>query len=70
MPDKCPYCVYNSTSSTGMKLHILNNHSTKEDRKKKFNYFCEYCDYGSFSEPLYKKHIETEKHKLVMSLIK
>jgi hypothetical protein len=68
--DKCPNCDYTSSTNTGMRFHILNNHSTKKDRKDNFNFYCEYCDYGSFSEPMYKKHMETKKHKLVMSLVK
>ncbi len=48
-----------------MNTHILNNHSTKEEKKLKYNYYCEYCDYGSFSKPLYEKHIKSNKHQIV-----
>ena len=68
--DKCPNCDYTTISNTNMKLHILNNHSTKKERKEKFNYYCEHCDYGSFGKTLYNKHINSEKHKLIENIIK
>ena len=46
-----------------MKLHILNNHSTREEKKKGFKYYCEYCDMGTFAKFIYNKHIKTKKHK-------
>ena len=69
--DKCPNCEYVSTSKgpTTMKQHILNEHRTKEVRKKEFKYYCEYCDYGTFAESFQKKHNETEKHKHIIEII-
>lgn len=67
--DKCPHCDYTSNTNTGMNTHILNNHSTKEEKKLKYNYYCEYCDYGSFSKPLYEKHIKSNKHQIVENLV-
>ena len=46
-----------------MKQHVLNEHSTKEEREKGFKYYCKYCNYGTFSIDLYKRHNNTEKHK-------
>ena len=48
-----------------MELHLLNNHSTKEERKEKLKYYCELCDFGTFAKSLYDKHTNSEKHKLV-----
>lgn len=65
MPDKCPNCDYICVNNVIMKQHILNKHSTKDQREKEFKYYCKYCDYGSFAEMLYKKHLNSEKHKLI-----
>jgi hypothetical protein len=62
--DKCPNCDYITKSITNMNLHILNNHSTKDERKNKFKYYCELCDYGTFGKSLYENHIKSEKHKM------
>jgi hypothetical protein len=48
-----------------MNLHILNNHSSKEKREKELKYYCKNCDYGTFAESMYKKHLESDKHKLI-----
>ena len=45
-----------------MKLHILTNHSTKEDRKKEMKYYCDKCDFGTNAEVLFNRHLETQKH--------
>jgi hypothetical protein len=66
--DQCPQCDFKSKNITNMKSHILNNHKTKEDRKKEFKYYCEMCDFGSFIETSFdihkksKKHIQIEKY--------
>lgn len=44
--------------------HILNNHSNKEERKQGFLFYCDICDFGAFSESIFEKHKNTEKHKL------
>ena len=46
-----------------MKKHILNEHSTKEQREKEFKFYCSYCDFGTFSKDTIKVHNETNKHK-------
>jgi hypothetical protein len=43
-----------------MKLHCLNHHSTKEERKKEFKFYCDECNYGSFIQSLFKIHLETK----------
>ena len=51
-----------------MKIHKLNKHSNSNEREKEFKYYCKCCDYGSFSEDSYNKHIDTIKHKYYLSL--
>lgn len=60
---QCQHCEYKTTRNTNMKLHYLNHHSDKEERKKKFKYYCEECDFGHFTKALYKAHLEA-KHNL------
>ena len=67
-PDKCPKCDYKPTTNTNMKLHTLNNHSTREERKNEFKYYCEYCDYGTFATTIYNKHIQTKRHNHLKDL--
>jgi hypothetical protein len=62
---KCNICnLYSTRQPTNMKLHILNNHTSNEEKKNQFKYYCEYCDFGIFSELRYKNHLETKKHKI------
>jgi len=68
-PDKCNKCKYSSKNKISMKQHILNEHATKDERKKDFKYYCEFCDYGTFSVDFINKHTETEKHKNFAELI-
>lgn len=60
--DKCPHCNYKPPSYTNMKHHILNIHSTKEERKKEFKFYCENCDFGSFGKQPFDIHSKSEKH--------
>lgn len=59
---KCSKCDYGSSTESHTLMHKLNNHSTKEERKKEFKYYCDKCDIGTFIEKVYKKHIESSKH--------
>ena len=60
--NQCEKCDYKSTHIYNYKTHILNNHSTLEEKKKGFTYYCESCDYGIFSKDNYEKHLQTTKH--------
>jgi ribosomal protein L35 len=62
LDEQCKFCSYNSKNSTNMKLHILTNHSTKEERQTKMKYYCENCDFGTNAEVLFNRHLETKKH--------
>ncbi len=59
---KCEYCEYKNKNKYSLKSHILNNHSSKEERKKNFKYYCEKCDIGCFSKPKYEEHINGKNH--------
>jgi hypothetical protein len=59
---KCDFCDYKSKNKTILKTHILNNHKSKEERKKEFKYYCEMCDFGSFTINSLNIHKQTKKH--------
>lgn len=58
----CELCNYIPTKTTNMKLHYLNKHATKDERKNEFTFYCEICDFGCFVEILFSRHLETKKH--------
>lgn len=60
---KCDKCNYLTTAKLNLKTHVLNNHSSKEERKCGFKYYCEKCDLGVFTATSFKNHTETQKHK-------
>ena len=62
-PIKCNYCNYETKNITTLKMHKLNNHSTIEEKKKEFKYYCSYCDFGCLYKNFMIKHNETTKHK-------
>lgn len=62
VPDNCPHCDYSINSNYGMKAHILNHHSTKEQRKEGFKFYCEKCDVGMWAEAFWDKHLKSKKH--------
>ena len=45
-----------------MKTHKLTKHSSTEQRKMEFKFYCEKCDFRTFGELLYTRHLETKKH--------
>ena len=68
-PIKCDYCNYETKNITTLKMHKLNNHSTIEEIKKEFKYYCSYCDFGCLYKNFMIKHNKTIKHKYKMSKI-
>ena len=50
-----------------MLKHILNKHSTKEERKDKFKHYCELCDFGTFSKDTFDVHENSNKHKVYIA---
>ena len=63
---KCKLCYFESKIYTNYKTHILNNHSTEEEKKNDFNYYCKYCKFGVMAQSLYKKHLLTKKHQKIV----
>lgn len=61
---KCDKCNYITTNNNNYLTHILNNHSTKEERHGKFKFYCEICDFGVFVKSAFDKHIKTKKHNM------
>ena len=61
---KCEHCEYESTNKNNYLTHFLNNHSNKQERKNKFPFYCEKCDFGVFTDSSYNKHLITKKHKI------
>ncbi len=59
---KCNICNFTSDHLYNFKSHLLNNHSTNDEKKKEFTYYCEYCNTGMFAESVFKKHISSKKH--------
>jgi hypothetical protein len=59
---KCELCHFTTNNLTNMKTHKLTKHLSIEQRKSDFKYYCEKCDFGTFGEILYNRHLETKKH--------
>jgi len=59
---KCKHCEYKTNNLTCMKVHNLTQHSSKEDRKINFKYYCDKCDFGTYADILFTRHNETKKH--------
>lgn len=59
---KCDLCPFESNNASYMNEHILNKHFDKEKRKKESKYYCNECDFGSYSQIVFNKHLETVKH--------
>jgi hypothetical protein len=58
----CQFCDYEHKRYHCVKSHILNNHSTKEHRKKEYKYYCDKCDFGTFSNQRYDEHLICQNH--------
>ena len=63
-PLRCDRCEYKTKNRMILEQHILNEHSTLDERKNKFKYYCKTCDYGSISKDSYQRHTKTKKHLL------
>ncbi len=60
---KCEKCNYETINKITFKQHILNNHSSIEEKKKEYTLFCELCGFGTFSKDIMEKHNNSVKHK-------
>lgn len=61
-PFKCEKCDYQSKNKIILIQHYLNYHGNFEERKNKFKFFCEYCNYGTFAKSFIEKHNNSKKH--------
>ncbi len=59
---KCEKCNYETTNNNNYLCHNLNNHSSKDERKNKFKFYCDNCDFGCFSKTGYDKHLKSKIH--------
>lgn len=69
-PTKCDFCEYKTKNKTILKTHILNNHKTPEDRKREFTYYCEMCDFGTYTINSLNIHSSSQKHQQVEKILK
>lgn len=60
---KCLICSKEVYEGSDYKYHFLIYHSNKAERKEEFKYYCEDCDFGSFSETKYLLHLKSKKHQ-------
>jgi len=67
---ECKENKYITDNKSNYVLHKLNNHSTKEERKKEFKYYCELCDFGVFAETIFNIHKESKVHKKILEISK
>ena len=56
--------IFKTTNLTNMKAHKLTKHSCSEERQKCFTLYCAKCDFGTFAEILFTRHLETKKHNI------
>ena len=63
-------CNYKTDKTSNFNTHKLNNHATKEERKKEFKYYCDLCDFGVFAESAYITHNESVVHKKIYDIVK
>lgn len=59
---KCKLCSFETNNTANMLVHTLTKHSTPERRKKEFKFYCDKCDFGTFTQILFTRHLETKKH--------
>jgi hypothetical protein len=59
---KCEKCDYIAQNYSAIRNHYLSKHSTLEERKKEYPYYCEYCDTGTFTKCVYIDHNKSKKH--------
>jgi hypothetical protein len=60
----CDKCDYSSINESNYKTHILNNHSSREERKENFSFYCEKCDFGCLTNSSFELHLKTKKHNM------
>lgn len=66
--NKCNECDYEAFNHWNLKLHILTQHSTLEERSKS-KYYCDSCDIVFFSLLYKNKHINGKRHTLYIKAL-
>ncbi len=64
-PTQCSKCNHNAYTHWNLKLHILSQHSTIEERKKS-KFYCESCDQVFFCKLYMDNHNSGIKHKNII----
>ena len=64
----CDVCDYVSNSHWNLMMHILTQHSTKEQRMN-HKYYCKYCDQVFFCNKYLTEHNNGKKHLKIISRI-
>ena len=60
----CNQCnFFDTVNKINYQTHMLNNHSTLEERKNGFTFYCSFCDFGTFDQLVMIKHEESKKHQ-------
>ena len=65
---QCELCGYTSNTHWNIKMHILTQHSTKEERENQ-KYYCKYCDKVFFCSQYMNSHMNSKKHKDIIYAI-
>jgi hypothetical protein len=58
----CTNCNYEGLNHWNLKMHLITQHTTKEERSKQ-KYYCSVCDKVFFCNTYYVKHNEGKTHK-------
>jgi hypothetical protein len=61
---KCDHCIYESHNKNNYLTHVLNNHSTREERERGYKFYCKKCDFGVFTKTAYDLHLTKKKHQI------
>ena len=67
---KCELCDFETVNKNNFLTHKLNNHSNTDERKEKFKFYCEKCNFGVFTESMFIKHCNTKYHQRLHNLKK
>ena len=66
---ECSICQTNYSSKGNLLMHNLNNHSTKEEKKKGYKFYCDICNIGYMNSSKYNHHLTTSSHQNVQSIL-
>jgi len=62
LPKDCSICGYKGYTHWNLKMHMITNHSTLEERKTQ-RFYCSICDVVFFSQSYNDKHYAGKRHK-------